>query len=470
MKTLFHIARFILSVVIINTASAQVIYKPSYNDLKRYQGVYEFTNHTTLQIAASPKDSMLYALIGDSRYKLRPFSVDVFLNNGNEQVQFIRNGDKIEGFKQQNDKPGTIYKLISTNVTFSDKMWYARQLKGSPFVYHYNVPQKKNDGLQTGSIINSGLDTALIHTLVNRVVDGTYPNIHSVLIVKNGKLVFEEYFYEYDDKKSHELRSASKSFTSALVGIAIDKGLIKSINDPMISYLPGYNYNNPDPRKKAITIKNLLTQQSGLACYDYDPKSPGNEVKMYPTKDWIKFMLDLPMAGDPGKAAFYCSGNVMLLDRIVENVSHQSLHDFARENLFDKLGISDFKLDFVPDYTHEDDYGQVRLTSRDMAKFGLLYLNDGVWGGKQIISQEYVRQSLSKHSVVDDLNYGYLWWCEDLTANGIVYKGIAAKGNGGQRIFIWPEQNMVAVITAGNYNTQSPANKLLIDCVLGGLK
>jgi CubicO group peptidase (beta-lactamase class C family) len=105
-----------------------------------------------------------------------------------------------------------------------------------------------------------------------------------------------------------------------------------------------------------------------------------------------------------------------------------------------------------------------------MAKFGLLYLNGGKWNGKQIIDKDYVSQSLKKYSVIDGIDYGYLWWCEDLTANGVKYQGMAAKGNGGQRIFIWPGLNMVAVVTAGNYNEQSPANKLLIECVLGGLK
>jgi CubicO group peptidase (beta-lactamase class C family) len=461
--------------IILLTASttdivAQGSYRPSYQELKEYEGTYEYLNRSRLQIAASPIDTLLYAIIGTSRYKLRPSKPYQFLNNGNQMVQFVTKGSTIIGFKQEGDKQDTTYKLISHKVTFSEKIWTPRQLNGKKFRYQYVVPKQRNDGLTIGTIVNSGLDTSLIHKMMDRIVDGTYPGVHSVLILKKGKLVLEEYFYDNDASKLHELRSASKSFTSALVGIAIDKGLIKDVNAPMVDYLANFPIHAADPRKNQITIQNLLTQQSGFDCYDYDAKSPGNEVKMYPTSNWIKFMLELPMAGDPGNAAAYCSGNVMLLNQIVAQASNTSIHDFARDNLFSKLGIKEFKWDFVPDSTHMDDFGQVHLTSRDMAKFGMLYLNGGKWGGEQIISADYVKESAKKHSNVDGINYGYLWWCEDLTVGGKVFKGYAAKGNGGQRIFIWPDQDMIAIVTAGNYNSQSPANRLLIECVLSGLK
>lgn len=181
-------------------------------------------------------------------------------------------------------------------------------------------------------------------------------------------------------------------------------------------------------------------------------------------------MLDLPMIDDPGSNGSYCSGNVILLNRIVEKASQRSLYDFARDNLFSKIGVRNFKWEFVPGKSHAEGFAQLYLRPRDMAKFGLLYLNGGQWKGQQVIAKEWVEQSLTKHSVVDGIDYGYLWWCEPLTANGVTYNGVAAKGNGGQRIFLWPALNMVAVVTAGNYNTQSPSNKLLIECILAGVK
>lgn len=464
MKHYFLLAVFLFSYV---GSDAQSAYKANFKELKALEGTYAYIENRTLQIAASPKDTLLYALIGTEQYKLRPYGKDVFLNNANQEVKFVRQGGKIVGYKVKDDQPDKIYKLLSTGVTFSEKIWYARPLAEK---YQYMVPKQQNDGLSPGRLAESGLDTSLIKLMVDRIIDGTYPNVHSILLVKDGKLVLEEYFYEYDADRLHQLRSASKSFISALVGIANDKGFIKKLDTPVLSFFSDYQFDNLDSEKKSIVIKDMLTQRSGLACNDRDPNSLGNETKIYPTKDWVKFVLDLPMGGKPGEIAQYCSGNTLVLGRVVEKSSKLSLHDFAKKYLFDPLGTKNFKWDFVLSQSYQDDFGQLYLAPRDMAKFGLLYLNGGKLNGKQIISEEYVAQSLTKHSVVDGMDYGYVWWLETLVANGISYKGMAAKGNGGQRIFLWPEQNMVAVITSGNYNTQSPANKMLIDCVLGGLK
>jgi len=467
--TFYYLLLFVL-ILPINAAYAQSNYKLTYDQLREYEGTYAFVNNTTLQIAASPRDTMLYALVGDSKYKLRAYKKDIFLNGGNQEVHFIRNNTGITGYQVKDKTPDKFYPLITKKVTFSNDMWFARGNNKLPFHWVYSPPKDMHDGIPTGSLINSGLDTGLIHTMINRIVNQSYSDINSILIIKEGKLVLEEYFYGFTADSLHQLRSATKSFASALVGIAVDKHLIKSTDEKLLSFYPEYSIANPDDRKKAITIQDMLTQRSGFACDDDDDNSAGNENKIYPTHDWIKTMLDLPMINEPGKVGSYCSGNVILLDGIVEKTSHQKLHDFAAENLFSKLGVKRFNWDFVPDQSHQESFGQISLRPRDMAKFGMLYLNNGKWKGIQVISADWVKQSITKHSNIRGIDYGYLWWCEDLTANGKVYRGAAAKGNGGQRIFIWPDQKMIAVITAGNYNTQSPANRMLIDCVLGGLK
>ena len=450
------------------SAQDQPAYKPTYQQLKQYEGVYRYTNNSTLQMAVSPKDTILYALIGDSKYRLNPYRKDVFKNNGNQEISFLRDASGITGYKVNDEHPDTVYKLITKKVTFTDKMWFPRgNVKN--FNWQYKQPANLRDGLQTGSMIKSGLDTGLIHTMINRIVNRTYKDIHSILIIKDSKLIVEEYFYDNDVNKLHQLRSASKSFSSAMVGIAIDKHLIKSREEKVLPFYTEYKIGNMDARKASIRIVDMLTQRSGLACDELNQKSPGNELKIYPQHDWVKYVLNLPMIDTPGKTGLYCSGNIFVLNRLVEKVSGMKLHEFAKVNLFDKLGVKNFDWDFVPDETHQDSYSQVYLRSRDMAKFGMLYLNHGRWNGQQIISREYVDESITKHSHVEDLEYGYLWWCEDLTVNGVTYEGAAAKGNGGQRIFIWPKLNMVAVITAGNYNTPSPANKMLMECVLAGL-
>jgi CubicO group peptidase (beta-lactamase class C family) len=456
----------VLTFGIINT-NAQSLYKVNLQDLKVFEGTYAFGENSTLQIAASPIDTMLYALIGTARYKLRPYAKDIFLNNSNQEVRFVRYENRIEGYKVKDNQPDRLYKFLSSNVTFSDNMWYPRP-PGSK--YKYSVPEKKNDGLSTGPLTGSGLDVSLINKMIERITDGTYPNVHSILIVKDGKLILEEYFYEYSANTLHQLRSASKTFVSAMTGLAVQNHYIKSLDDHVVSYFPEYQIRNANAQKSTITIKNMLTQQSGLACNDSDPNSIGNETKIYPTKDWVQTVLDLPMDFLPGERAQYCSGNTLVLGKIVEKASKLSLHNFAKKYFFAPLGTTDFKWDFLLNQSNQEEFGQLYLKPRDMAKFGLVYLNGGKWNGKQILAADYISQSLAKHSVVDGIDYGYLWWCEPLTANGVKYQGMAAKGNGGQRIFLWPEQNMVAVITAGNYNAQSPANKMLIECVLSGLK
>lgn len=302
--------------------------------------------------------------------------------------------------------------------------------------------------------------------MMQKIVEGKYPNVHSILIIKDGKLVFEEYFYEHNKNKLHELRSATKSFISALTGIAIDKGFIKSKNEIVLSYFPEYTFENNSDAKKKITIENLLTNQSGLDCDVSNPKSVGNETTMNNTDDWVKFTLDLPMSDSAGGKGMYCSGNPVTIGRIIEKSTKQTIPEFAKQNLFNPLSIKNFVWNFKPDKSSVETFTQVYLTSRDMAKFGLLYLDKGNWKGKQIISKEWVNQSLQKYSVVQGVNYGYLWWNKYLDANGVRYYSYAAQGNGGQKIYIWQDQNMVTVITGGNYNSQSPSDELIKKYIL----
>ncbi|MNF92299.1 Beta-lactamase [compost metagenome] len=186
--------------------------------------------------------------------------------------------------------------------------------------------------------------------------------------------------------------------------------------------------------------------------------------------DWVKFTLDLPMVDVPGGRGMYCSGNPITLGKIVEKATKMTLPDFAKETLFKDIGIKNFKWNFKPDASSAETFCQIYLTPRDMAKFGLLYLNKGVWNDKQVISKGWVNESLTKQSVVQGVNYGYLWWIKYLEVNGTKYYGKAAQGNGGQKIYIWEDQNMVTVITGGNYNSQSPSDELIQKYILPAFK
>jgi len=443
--------------------NSQQKFKITYEQLKEYEGVYEYKNNTTLQIAASPKDTILFAIINDSKYALKPSEKDVFLNMSQESVTFLRDqSSAINGYSSD----GKNFKLINKKVVFPKEMWYPRLNVSKDYKYVYQQPKKDLDGLVTGTLDNTGLDKALLNEMMQKIVDGTYANVHSVLIIKDGKLVFEEYFYDNNKAKLHELRSATKSFVSALTGIAIDKGFIKDKTETVLSYFPDYTIKNLTDDKKQITIENLLTNQSGLDCDVSNPKAEGNETAMNYSDDWVQFTLDLPMVDVPGGKGMYCSGNPITLGKIIERATKMPLPEFAKQTLFKDLGIKNFKWNFKPDASSAETFCQVYLSSRDMAKFGLLYLNKGLWNGKQVVSKNWVEQSLAKHSVVQGVNYGYLWWLKFLNVDGVKYNGKAAQGNGGQKIYIWEEQNMITVITGGNYNSQSPSDELIQKYIL----
>ena len=178
---------------------AQKRYPTTYQQLKEYEGNYDFVNHASLSIAASPKDTLLYAIINKSSYPLTPFAKDVFLNVSKNKITFFRNNTgSIAGYISDNDS----FRLLDKHVYFPETMWYPRM---NPF-YTYQKPSDLKDDLKTGHIASSGLDTSLLNKMMHEIIAGVYPNVHSILIIKDGRLVFEEYFYEYNKDSLQELR------------------------------------------------------------------------------------------------------------------------------------------------------------------------------------------------------------------------------------------------------------------------
>src|SRR5579871_1282820 len=435
--------------------------KPTYQQLKEYEGIYEYLNPSKVLFAASPKDTALIAIINQSEYVLKNDSPDVF-STKYDTVHFFRDAHhQLIGYTSKHKT----YKLINKNVFLPETMWYPR-VKGKD-VYQYTIPENLNDGLAVGDINKTVLDTALLREMMQKIINGTYQNVHSVLIIQDGKLVFEQYFYQYTKDSVQELRSASKSIYSAVTGIALDKGFIKSKNETVLSFFPEYTLKNMSEAKKKITVENLLSQQTGLDCDISNPKSEGNETVMDYSDDWVKFTLDLPMIDTPGGNGRYCSGNPVTLGRIVEKTTNMPLLQFAEKNLFEPLGFKNYKWSFRPDKLSAEDYCQIYLTPREMIKFGLLYLDNGIWKGKQIVSSDFVNQSFKKQSVIQNVEYGYLWWLKYLDADGGVrYYTKAAQGNGGQRIYVLDRKSVVAVITGGNYNGPTASDELMRKYIL----
>jgi CubicO group peptidase (beta-lactamase class C family) len=449
--------------VLSNSTFSQNSQKLSYLQLKEYEGQYEYLNNSTLKIAASPIDTVLLAIINESRYTFKTIGKDLFLDPTGTEVRFFRNkSNEIAGYKINEGS----FKLINSKLDFPTSTWYARPNIKPNYKYIYQQPTNDKDGMPTGNVVKTDLNIALLADMVENIAKGTYKNIHSILIMKDGKLVFEEYFYEHHKNKLHELRSATKSYISALAGIAIEKGYIKSIDQKMLDYFPEYTLKNDLEAKKKISIQNLLTNQSGFDCDVYNSNATGNESVMAYKKDWIQYSLDMAMADSAGGKGQYCSSNPIILGRIIEKATKMYLPDFAKQTLFNGLGIKNFQWNFKPDSTSAETFCQIYLRSRDMAKLGQLYLNKGLWNGQQILTKNWVEQSLANHSKVAGLDYGYLWWTKGLEVNGTMVYGKLAQGNGGQKIYLYPENNLVVVVTAGHYNQQSPVHEIVAKYIL----
>lgn len=441
--------------------------KPS--PLSDYQGTYTDSPGHTLEIVAGDQ---LFAVQDGAKYKLRPSRTDEFTTATGEKIPFLRDASgKVTGYQQG----GHFHPRVSLTITPESASlahpWPAS--KGT--TYHYNPPTDLHDGIPVASITRSDLGEATADAIVHGILDGTYQDVHSVLLYQHGHLVMEEYFYGYSATRQHQLRSATKSVVSALAGIAIDRGAIASVNEPVLAHMSYTSYANPDPRKAAMTLGNFLSMSSGLDCNDHSSTSPGRETIIDDQPDWVKATLDLPMINNPGSKGFYCSGGVAVAGRITENATHMQLPDFAQKNLFGPLGIPRTNWTWNYNLTNANkEYSQIHLRPRDMLKLGILFADGGKWKGHQVISSSWVQASLATQSHVDNTDYGYFWWRPYLnvqTPTGPQQITMsAAQGNGGQKIYILPQYDFVAIFTAGDYNSNgAPPNKIMINIILPAL-
>jgi CubicO group peptidase (beta-lactamase class C family) len=275
--------------------------------------------------------------------------------------------------------------------------------------------------------------------------------LHSMLVIRHGYVVKEKYYPPVNAETADELYSCTKSFVSALVGIAIDKGYIADVSRPVLGFFPGRTFEKMDPRKKAMTLEDLLTMSSGLGWVEGD----ATYRQMYETqRDWVKFILGLPMAAVPGKQFNYSSGNTHILSAIIQETTPKNVYDFACEHLFVPLGIGNPRWNRDPTGIPIGGWG-LKLTPREMAKLGYLYLHEGAWDGKQVVPAAWVRNSTTPHIAAgSSRQYGYQWW---ISQRG---KWFAAFGRFGQSIFVVPSLDLVVVFTAKIDSNDSEAELL----------
>jgi CubicO group peptidase (beta-lactamase class C family) len=439
--------------------------------LSDYVGTYTDAPGHTLEIVDGDG---LFAVLDEAKYVLRPSGVDQFTTITGQTIPFRRDANgRVTGYEQD----GKFRPRVSSSIT-PESAALARprpQGQDSALDYRYHPPANLHDGIAVGDIARSDLGAATADAIVRGVLDGTYKDVHSVLLYQHGKLVMEEYFYGYSVQRPHQLRSATKSIVSALAGIAVDRGALSGTSEAVLPQMGYASYANPDPRKAELTLGNFLSMSSGLDCNDHSSTSPGRETVIDDAPDWVKATLDLPMIAEPGTKGYYCSGGVAVVGRLTENAVHMRLPEFAQANLFGPLGIS--RADWVWNYdlTNADkEYSQIHLRPRDMLKIGILFAHGGRWHGHQMISTSWVRASLAEQSHVDNVSYGYFWWRPWLnveTPGGSEHVDVvAAQGNGGQKIYLVPRYDLVAVFTAGGYNAEStPPNTIMAKIVLPAL-
>lgn len=302
-----------------------------------------------------------------------------------------------------------------------------------------SVNSYPTEGWQITTPEQRGMRSQMLADMMAVIKENRYA-INSVLVVRNGHMVLDAYFHPFTKDLRHQIHSCTKSIMSALIGIAIEKGYIKSVNQPILDFFPDKAIANMDDRKKSMTLEDLLMMASGLDCRDSYLYVWKGLFEMKNSEDWAQYVLDLPMADPPGKSFEYCNGVSYLLSVIIQKTTKMKTLDFVRENLFDPLGISEIFWETSPQGI-DIGWGEMWLKPEDMAKIGLLYLNGGRWGKKQIVPASWVEASTRGHIEATLFDrYGYQWWVD-------AENFYMAVGYRGQFIFVVPDKHLVVVFT-----------------------
>src|SRR5215469_1056859 len=308
----------------------------------------------------------------------------------------------------------------------------------------------------------SAAAAASLDDITPAVRGGSYQQVTSVLVARGAAVLYEQYFDTLGAEALRNTRSATKTVTGMLVGAAVDRGLLKPESPVLPFFRDRLPLANPDPRKERITVEDFLTMSSLLECDDENSFSRGNEERMYLVEDWVRFTLDLPIRGFPawqprpeqspyGRAWSYCTAGPTVLGPLLERATKESVPDFARKVLFTPLGIDSVKWAYQPLGTAMTG-GGLELRSRDLLKLGQLYLNGGRWEGHQVISESWVRRSLSPHANArEDTDYGYLWWLQTFHVGGREVHTYGMYGTGGNKVYVLPDLGVVVVVTTTNF-------------------
>ena len=325
-----------------------------------------------------------------------------------------------------------------------------KTLKLSSFIllfclsFHCSLFGQATNLLQTfplSSPEQQGINSSVLDSMM-LFIKNTNQNIHHLTIIRNNHTVLDADIYPYSSQYLHDLASVTKSFTSLLIGIAIDKGFIKDENEKVLKFFP--ERTNHNPLLDSLKIKDLVTMRSGFDCGVEDGEKALSNMRK--SKDWVQFIFNLPMTSKPGETFSYCSCNFYLLGEIIYRATKLAPHQFAKKYLFNPLQISNSK--WLSNYKGiNHGWGDLFLYPADMAKIGKLVLDKGKWRNKQIVSEQWINKSLKTFSRLPyDKGYGYGWWTNDTVG---YYE---AAGRGRQTISVIPSKNMVVTMLGGEFD------------------
>jgi CubicO group peptidase (beta-lactamase class C family) len=353
--------------------------------------------------------------------------------------------------------------IFGTNFDFerdTDKSSPFHPRGNPPERYRYAPPVQLDDGWPVSTLEKEGIDQAKIERFVQLLIDLRQDSIHasqihSVLIARHGKLVLEEYFHGADRDTPHDLRSASKSWTNALIGAAMQAGISIRLDTPVYRTMLGQVPADLDPRKKAMTLEHLISMTAGFDCDDSGDR-PGDEDVMQQQTDepnWYRYALNVPMAWNSGDKIVYCSMKPNLAGGMLEKIAGEPQAELFHRLLAKPMRMSNYHL-FLQPTGEAYGGGGHRFTTRDFAKLTQLFLNEGKWEGKQIVSPEWARKSTAPLRVLSPRSgqtYGYLWNSITYDWNGRKLFAFFPGGNGGQVAIGIPDLDLVIAFTGGNY-------------------
>ncbi len=330
----------------------------------------------------------------------------------------------------------------------------------TPGRYVYRVPPALDDGWAIASADQVGIDRAGLERAVQAIVDMSMdsinaPQVHAVLVARNGKLVLEEYFHGQNRDRPHNERSAAKSVSATIIGAAMLAGAPIKLSTPVYQVMNGGTVPaGLEPRKRAMTLEHLITMSSGYFCDDNNDDAPGNENQMWDNQtDFVKFTLGVPMAYAPGDTAIYCSINPNLALNMTGRVAGESPFYLFDRLVAEPMGITRYvwPLDRV-----RNPYGGggMALVSRDFIKFGQMMLDGGTWHGRRILSSDFVKRASSSLMKINNRDYGLLWWPQSFTVGNRTIRGYAALGNGGQIVMVFPELKLLVATNGGSYGSR----------------